>query len=116
MKIALLTYFAADNYGAVLQAYATIKALEQQGHEVQLVNYVIPEPPRSWLKNILLYPKHLKFQSFRKKYFKNISRSYRSTTELQQNPPQADCYLVGSDQTWNPFISRANTSQMRLFS
>ena len=109
MKIALLTYFAADNYGAVLQAYATIKALEQQGHEVQLVNYVIPEPPRSCLKNILLYPKHLKCQSFRKKYFKNISRSYRSTTELQHNPPQADCYLVGSDQTWNPFISREMT-------
>lgn len=109
MKIALLTYFAADNYGAVLQAYATIKALEQQGHEVELVNYVIPEPPRSWLKNLLLYPKHLKLERFRKRYFKNISRPYLSTEQLQKDPPKADYYLVGSDQTWNPFISREMT-------
>lgn len=109
MKIALLTYFAADNYGAVLQAYATIKALEQQGHEVQLVNYIIPEPPRSWMKSLLLYPKHLKLERFRKQHFKNLTQSYRSTKELQKKPPQADCYLIGSDQTWNPFISREMT-------
>ena len=109
MKIALLTYFAADNYGAVLQAYATIKALEQQGHEVALVNYTIPEPPRSWMKNLLLYPKHLKLERFRGKWFKRLTRPYLSTAELQQDPPKADCYLVGSDQTWNPFISREMT-------
>ncbi len=109
MKIALLTYFAADNYGAVLQAYATIKALEQLGHEVTLVNYIIPEPPRSWLKNLLLYPKHLKLERFRRKWFKRLTRPYYSTAELQQDPPKADCYLVGSDQTWNPFISREMT-------
>lgn len=109
MKIALLTYFAADNYGAVLQAYATIKALKQCGYEVQLVNYVIPEPPRSWMKNLLLYPKHLKLERFRKLHFKNITQSYHSIKDLQENPPLADCYLIGSDQTWNPFISREMT-------
>lgn len=109
MKIALLTYFAADNYGAVLQAYATIKALELQGHEVTLVNYIIPEPPRSWLKNLLLYPKHLKLERFRRKWFKRLTRPYYSTAELQQDPPKADCYMIGSDQTWNPFISREMT-------
>ncbi len=109
MKIALLTYFAADNYGAVLQAYATIKALEQQGHEVTLVNYIIPEPPRSWMKNLLLYPKHLKLERFRRKWFKRLTRPYYSIAELQQDPPKADCYLIGSDQTWNPFISREMT-------
>ena len=109
MKIALLTYFAADNYGAVLQAYATIKALERQGHEVALVNYIIPEPPRSWIKNLLLYPKHLKLERFRRKWFNRLTRAYYSTAELQQDPPKADCYLVGSDQTWNPFISREMT-------
>ena len=24
---------------------------------------------------------------------------------MQSDPPKADCYLVGSDQTWNPDIS-----------
>ena len=106
MKILLLTYFASDNYGAVLQTYATIKVLEQQGHEVQLANYIIPEPRHSWAKVVLLYPKHLKFERFRRKWFCNISRPYRTFEDLQVDPPVADCYLVGSDQTWNPFISK----------
>ena len=106
MKIALFTYFAADNYGATLQAYSTIKALENLGHEVELVNYVIPEPNRSVFKKILLYPKHLKFNSFRKKYFHHISRYYSSYDELVKDPPKADCYLIGSDQTWNADISK----------
>ena len=105
MKIALLTYFAADNYGATLQAYATIRAFEQCGHEVELVNYVIPEPSHSLPKKILLYPKHLKFERFRNKYFHHLTKSYKAIEELQADPPHADCYLVGSDQTWNPDIS-----------
>lgn len=106
MKIALFTYFAADNYGATLQAYATIKALEQLGHEVELVNYVIDEPKRPKLKNIILFPKHLKFNQFRKKYFRHLSRPYHSYKELMASPPMADCYLIGSDQTWNADISK----------
>ena len=105
MRIALLTYFAADNYGATLQAYATIRAFEQCGHEVELVNFVIPEPPHSFAKKILLYPKHLKFERFRRNYFHRMTKSYENIKELQTDPPKADCYLVGSDQTWNPDIS-----------
>jgi len=105
MKIALLTYFAADNYGATLQAYATVKALEKCGHEVELINFVIPEPVSSFAKKIMLYPKHIKFERFRDKYFHRLTRSYKTIAELQSDPPKADCYLVGSDQTWNPDIS-----------
>lgn len=106
MNIALFTYFAADNYGATLQAYATIKVLEQLGHEVELVNYVIPEPKRSVLKNLILYPKHIKFNRFRKKHFRYLSKYYASYEDLVNHPPKADCYLVGSDQTWNADISK----------
>lgn len=106
MKIALFTYFAADNYGATLQAYATIKALEANGYEVELVDYVIDEPERSIIKKILLYPKHLRFRKFRKKHFHALSQRYDSYESLVRNPPQADCYLVGSDQTWNADISK----------
>lgn len=106
MKIALLTYFAADNYGATLQAYATIKAFEKCGHEVELVNFVIPESVSSIAKKMMLYPKHLKFERFRNKHFQHLTKSYKTVSELQANPPKADCYLVGSDQTWNPDISQ----------
>lgn len=107
MKIALFTYFASSSYGATLQTYATIKMLKQLGHEVSLVNYIIPEPPRSFIIDILLIPKMKRFKSFRKKYYEDIlTASYKSYEDLKKNPPKADAYLIGSDQTWNPDISR----------
>lgn len=106
MKIELFTYFSADNYGATLQTYSTIKILEKLGHCVELANYKIPEPKHSILKKILLYPKHLRFNRFRNKYFLNISENFCSYKDLYERPPLADCYLTGSDQTWNPEISK----------
>lgn len=104
MKIALLTYFHALSYGATLQTYATIKALESLGHEVWLVNLVIPEP-LTMLRRVLLLPKAYKHWKFRKEYFKHITRHYTSSEKLRQNPPEADLYMIGSDQTWNADIS-----------
>lgn len=108
MKIGLLTYFAADNSGATLQAYATIKALESLGHDVTLIDYDIPYPEQSLRAKVLLYPKHLKFQRFRRKYFTKKTQQYLSLKDLQNQPPEFDCYMVGSDQTWNPDISLDN--------
>ena len=105
MKIALLTFFSADNYGAILQAYATVKALQAYGHEVELVDYSISEPSPLF-KKILLYPKHLKFECFRRKYFPMKTRKYPTFETLRSNPPIADCYLVGSDQVWNVELSQ----------
>lgn len=104
MKIALLTYFHALSYGATLQTYATIKALESLGHEVWIINLYIPETA-SLPKRLLLLPKEYKHWKFRKKYFKHVTRHYASSEELSNNPPNADLYMIGSDQTWNPDIS-----------
>lgn len=46
-----------------------------------------------------------KFSEFRDK---NISYSefiYNSIEELKENPPQADCYITGSDQVWTMLLS-----------
>ena len=106
MKISLFTYFASSSYGATLQTYATIKILQKLGHEVELVNYVIPEPKTSPLIRLLLIPKMQDLKRFRNKYYCALSKPYHSFEELQKNPPHADAYLIGSDQTWNPDISR----------
>jgi hypothetical protein len=105
MNIALLTIHSADNYGATLQAYATQKKLEHLGHQVMIIDLDIPNPYSS-LKGILLYPKHVKFERFRQKIYHQLTKHYSSLKELQEDPPVADCYLVGSDQTWNPEITR----------
>lgn len=107
MRIALFTYFASYSYGATLQTYATIKILREMGHDVCLVNYIIPEPPRSLLVNCLLFFKKIKLKRFRERYFdKMLTAPYKTYDELRKNPPQADAYMIGSDQTWNPDISR----------
>lgn len=105
MKVSLLTYWGADNYGATLQAYATIRILKDYGHDVELINLQIDNPQQSLLKRVILYPKHLKFNRFRKRYFV-CSQPYSSLEALQTKPPIADYYMVGSDQTWNPDISK----------
>jgi len=92
------------SYGATLQTYATIKAIEVLGHDVTLVNLNIPNP-YGRIKAILLFPKWVKTRLFRKKYFKNITRKYNNSEALRKDSPEADLYMIGSDQTWNLDIS-----------
>lgn len=113
MKVALLTYFKTLSYGATLQTYATVKVLESLGHEVELINLEIPNP-YGRIKGLLLFPKWIKTWLFRKKYFKHVTRKYVDSAELCQNPPQADIYMVGSDQTWNLDISGDKASSFFL--
>lgn len=47
MKIGVLTWFKTVNHGAVLQAYALKSYLEQQGHDVWMLDYDRHIPPYS---------------------------------------------------------------------
>lgn len=35
-----------------------------------------------------------------------LTRKYNSITELRKSPPQEDIYVCGSDQIWNPIVTR----------
>lgn len=39
MKVGVITHHWVPNFGANLQAYATVKALQDRGHDVALVNF-----------------------------------------------------------------------------
>lgn len=39
MKIGLITYHAAHNYGSFLQAFATQEKLKTYGYDVEIINY-----------------------------------------------------------------------------
>ena len=128
MKIGILTFFwSNDNYGQLLQCYALQKFLNDRGHEVFLINYdyrkdFVKTPfIKKCLKtlnlkkllNYLEYKRHSfcvtkeqnlndrKFNLFRSKYITLSNNRYDSIFELQENPPLADIYIVGSDQVWN---------------
>ena len=111
MKIGIITYHWAVNYGAVTQAYALRTYLKNLGHEVEFINY-IPNSQRPSLirkyfgKSIQLTK--IKWKSAkRKSMFKTFSSYlkvggiYSSIDELQNYPPKYDVYICGSDQIWN---------------
>ncbi len=111
MKIALLTIWREKNYGAELQAYATIKALQQMGHDVEMIDIRLSDCSHpNWKGRIgrflsLFGPSHRKFCNFWKTNIPT-TRRYKSIKEIQANPPKADIYLVGSDQVWNPQLTK----------
>lgn len=107
MKISILTYHREDNYGAVMQAYATYKAIESLNHIPEFIDLRLDDKNKSILDKIVFFIRSLRFNKFRHKYFKNTTKkTYYTCESLQQNPPESDCYLVGSDQTWNPEIAK----------
>lgn len=126
MKIATITCHDVYNYGASLQAYALMHYLEGLGHQVEIIDYkpsylsghyrlLAAESPlvgKSRLKAILYVlvklPGRLMtmrrkwaFDRFRDGYLKLTSTRYGNFSELRDNPPQADCFIAGSDQIWN---------------
>ena len=121
MKICTTTCQNAYNYGARLQTYALARYLQQQGHEVEVIDYR-PEYMRGevkvlfwpglsikqWGKLILQLPDRLRakrrqpyFDNFSKEYIPLTKRIYWSIDELRADAPKADLYIAGSDQIWN---------------
>lgn len=116
MKIGIYTFHYENNYGAMLQAYATQKILQAMGHDVEFIfqrrdyhikanNYaVLTLNPKSWIKFVYAqsHPairKRLKnFRTFHSRL--RLSRLYRHVSELHEQPPDYDVHLVGSDQVW----------------
>lgn len=126
MLIKTITCHEVYNHGATLQAYALMRYLTKQGHDVEIINY---KPPYlsghyqlfainhpAWSTNIIKkaiyllmkFPGRLlslrrkyNFDRFTKKYLQITSQKYTSNEQLKENPPAADGYICGSDQIWN---------------
>lgn len=54
------------------------------------------------------------FASFRKNNLSMSEKTYSSLQELKDNPPQADAYIVGSDQVWAHLLSNLENEAMYL--
>lgn len=138
MKIGIVTFWwGNDNYGQLLQCWALQQHLKKMGHEPFLIRYkpVSPSPCmlRKVIKTLLVYPCikervvqkkrkiHLQklallegkneirqFDAFRSENLIMSDRVYRTLDELRHNPPQADAYIVGSDQVWAQLLGNRN--------
>lgn len=113
MKIGIMTFHWAVNYGAVLQAYALQEYLRGLGHDACLIDYKPYNRDHS-LKNFIInrklpHPfqyireasKDRLFEYFRRDCLVRTKR-YGSLEELRQDPPLCDIYISGSDQVLHP--------------
>lgn len=131
MEIKIITCHDVYNYGASLQAYALQSFLSDRGHDVKIIDYkpdyisfpykfsmfVHPDSPVKKYTDkskLLLYIYAIKRFFWylptleRKRTFNRFTNSYLTLThkygnikELFNDIPNADCYIVGSDQVWN---------------
>lgn len=119
-KIGILTFYKSINYGSVLQAWALQHVLEQDGHDVEMIEYTpaayndlygLFVVPSNWnfvkydIKRLLLATtiKRQKtlFERFRNKYLNLSSQKYGESSSLAEMVQNYDCIVCGSDQIWN---------------
>lgn len=117
-RVGIITMHRINNYGSVLQTYATQHILNSLGLYCEVIDYVFPNSyhfhkgypysPTSWKHKIAkalnlssIGRKAKKFDSFRKKNLR-LSKTYNTYEELVKMPPTYDLYITGSDQVWNP--------------
>lgn len=116
MKIGILTFHRAHNYGAVLQCYALQEILQRLGYDVYVIDYRQPTLEyaykywnfRTILKSLrspkLLF-KYLRSLPKRKKtirIFEDFSCFLKLTKRCDSTniPQNFDAYIIGSDQLW----------------
>lgn len=116
MKIALITIHNANNYGAILQTFATYKILSRFG-DVDIIDYEnrhisisldlirlkftihgILGMGKDIFRLIPRYKAIKKFKTFSEKYFKMSKKINKDDIDF----PNYDLYVCGSDQIWNP--------------
>ena len=131
MKVGILTFNSAHNYGGVLQAYALQTHLESLGLEVEIINYRKPaidrvyDPYRAKGSRFALLRKYRKLKKIREvkrnhawkveKYetFENfinntlnVTEPYTTTRQLQKANLDHDVLIAGSDQIWNTDLTK----------
>ncbi len=119
MRIGILTFHCAYNFGAVLQCYALYSTIKSLGHDVEIINYrpdylATRRPTFHWYTFINRSPWRLiervkgikkskaHYQKFTEFCNQNLILSPLCTSqeELKEVCNKYDCAIVGSDQVW----------------
>lgn len=122
MKIGILTLSASDNCGSLLQTYALMKILQDEGNEVEVIDFTsktaekmcrIIHPgyikqPKKFLGQFLRYKSLVNqrnaYEKFRNNYIRLSSQRYESAETMKELDGRYDLIVVGSDQVWNVYM------------
>lgn len=119
MRIGIITFHRAINFGGILQVFALQNVLESIGYKCEIIDYYSPFIESHYRKkdyftvlqlkrfiSTLLYNGELKrnitgFEKFTKKYLKLSEKKYVPTNLFEANK-YYDKFITGSDQVWSP--------------
>lgn len=120
LKVKMLTFHNAENYGATLQAYALKETLKKLGTSPSFVNYenkailadyklIRTNSLKSFFSSLWFLPRNLKrkrsFKSFSDRYLDTNSKKYTGISQITQDIEDKDVFVAGSDQIWNPVLT-----------
>ena len=134
MKIDVITLQAVDNYGSVLQTFATQEFFREHGCDVRILNYrresigsygkrLMDDFKRNPLAVSAKLPLRLctirksarTFGDFRKKYL-NIcgGKLLTAMKDFADYESDADAFCTGSDQVWNSYWNEGILPELYL--
>lgn len=109
-RIAIQTFWTSEyNYGQILQGYALQHFLKEKGYDAYIIRFDCLLSRLKELFSIVLKGKLLQnyrqgrlrhFAEFKQLNIQYSSKYYGTFHKLQVSPPDADYYIVGSDQVW----------------
>lgn len=117
MKIGIITFNRAVNYGAVLQSYALKKNMCNFGHNCEVINYKCDEIEKEAspfyiksfkLKDFIIFVLQIRMRIKKNKKFKVFTNKYLDTANslvtsenITKIKDKYDLVITGSDQVWN---------------
>lgn len=128
MKIGIVTFHKAINFGAILQAYALQTKLKELGHEPFFIDnnntlsllrwdmWISKSPIKTIKKIAASINNIIRIKNFSKFLNCNLildKQEFNRTDYFYNHLPYADAYICGSDQIWN--YKMVNKSDEQLF-
>lgn len=113
MRIGILSFHDADNFGCVLQCFSLQEIIKEiiPDAEVEIINYTRAGEPKRLSdcgegieKERII--REDKFERFRYEYMNIVGGPVWDTDKL--DPDRYDCCVVGSDQVWNDVLVRGH--------
>ena len=129
MKVGILTFQQAINYGAILQLYALQYVLQKLQIDANVINYISPKLKQDYkvikfdtLKDFLakifvvkaFCERKRRFENF-EKFYLNLTKEFYTKNELKFSSKKYDYIITGSDQVWNYLITNTDTTYLLDF-
>lgn len=115
-KVGIITCGKEPNYGACLQALATLNKIIELGYDAELMNYSFgsdkfyspfaqPSLKSAIIATLFYFPRKAQckaFDRFRESHMRYSSSRLYSLEDFSKVKDEYKCFVTGSDQVWNP--------------